>query len=444
MPTLEELFGTGLENISNFPPPTADVVVYKNYSRQRVIAKKFNYEEETWERIADGKAGVSLDEPRDDAKVMQAAIDSLQETGGKVKITGNYFVTQPIQITYPNADNPNVNLRVTGEFCNIVHSGDLFVFDKCRQCLGFPIFEGFQIFGNKDGSAFHIIDSYHVEIRDCQIQFEDVGVLLEIHEYWTESTLIENCKIHYNKSAAIKFLNSGSPHNSFDQTRIIAVDSEIADSTCIYIGENCSVYRSIIELICWANGGTVLKVDGAMPACLTHIKADGQGTLLSIGENAGEIRFFATYSPSLFAIDNPYNKSYVIEYKSMHFKIPNTYTEVIRIDDDDGEFLAINKSSSGDPVIGTYGRALSFWDYKEGKSSAVNLGSTIVSSLVCNANLVCKEIYVGDYGGSFASFTPPAPVKGKVFFAQDTNATAPGKRLYICLDGSTWSYVSLT
>jgi len=56
-----------------------------------------------------------------------------------------------------------------------------------------------------------------------------------------------------------------------------------------------------------------------------------------------------------------------------------------------------------------------------------------------------REIYRGDYGGNFANFTPPTPKKqGHIFFAEDTNATNPAKRLYISLDGSTWSYVDLT
>ena len=56
-----------------------------------------------------------------------------------------------------------------------------------------------------------------------------------------------------------------------------------------------------------------------------------------------------------------------------------------------------------------------------------------------------REIYRDDYGGNFANFTPPTPeAQGHIFFAEDTNSTNPAKRLYISLDGSTWSYVDLT
>ena len=58
---------------------------------------------------------------------------------------------------------------------------------------------------------------------------------------------------------------------------------------------------------------------------------------------------------------------------------------------------------------------------------------------------IAGEIYRDDYGGNFANFTPPTPKSaGHIFFAEDTNATNPAKRLYISIDGSTWSYVDLT
>ena len=59
--------------------------------------------------------------------------------------------------------------------------------------------------------------------------------------------------------------------------------------------------------------------------------------------------------------------------------------------------------------------------------------------------MTVTEVYRDDYGGGFANFTPPTPKRaGHMFFAEDTNSTSPGKRLYVSLDGSTWSYVDLT
>ena len=57
--------------------------------------------------------------------------------------------------------------------------------------------------------------------------------------------------------------------------------------------------------------------------------------------------------------------------------------------------------------------------------------------------LILPEVYSGDYGGGFATFTPPAAVKGGIFIAEDTNATTPEKRLYISTDGVSWNYITL-
>jgi hypothetical protein len=56
---------------------------------------------------------------------------------------------------------------------------------------------------------------------------------------------------------------------------------------------------------------------------------------------------------------------------------------------------------------------------------------------------VLPRVDVGDYGGNFANYTPPAGEEGAMVVAVDTNAGAPGKRLYIFADGR-WNYVGLT
>ncbi len=50
-----------------------------------------------------------------------------------------------------------------------------------------------------------------------------------------------------------------------------------------------------------------------------------------------------------------------------------------------------------------------------------------------------------DYDGGFANYTPPTPsdVDFDIRVAKDTNATTPGKRLYIYAGGA-WHYVALT
>lgn len=50
----------------------------------------------------------------------------------------------------------------------------------------------------------------------------------------------------------------------------------------------------------------------------------------------------------------------------------------------------------------------------------------------------------GDYGGGFANYSPPTPKSDfDIRVVEDTNATTPGKRLYIYAGGA-WHYVALT
>ncbi len=50
----------------------------------------------------------------------------------------------------------------------------------------------------------------------------------------------------------------------------------------------------------------------------------------------------------------------------------------------------------------------------------------------------------GDYGGGFANYTPPTvDTDFDLRVVQDTNATTPGKRLYVYAGGA-WHYVALT
>jgi hypothetical protein len=56
---------------------------------------------------------------------------------------------------------------------------------------------------------------------------------------------------------------------------------------------------------------------------------------------------------------------------------------------------------------------------------------------------VLSRVDVGDYGGNFANYTPPAGEEGAMVVAVDTNNAAPGKRLYIFAN-DRWNYVNLT
>ena len=56
---------------------------------------------------------------------------------------------------------------------------------------------------------------------------------------------------------------------------------------------------------------------------------------------------------------------------------------------------------------------------------------------------VVTKVDVGDYGGNFANYTPPAGEEGMIIIAVDTNSSAPSKRLYVYANGQ-WHYVDLT
>ena len=48
-----------------------------------------------------------------------------------------------------------------------------------------------------------------------------------------------------------------------------------------------------------------------------------------------------------------------------------------------------------------------------------------------------------DYGGGFSTYTPPAGKEGRMVIAEDTNATTPGRRIYV-YSGGAWRYVALS
>ena len=62
---------------------------------------------------------------------------------------------------------------------------------------------------------------------------------------------------------------------------------------------------------------------------------------------------------------------------------------------------------------------------------------------VANSGAIGIEPYVADYGGGFANFVPPTGFEGRIIVAIDTNATTPGKRIYVYANAA-WNYVNLT
>jgi len=80
--------------------------------------------------------------------------------------------------------------------------------------------------------------------------------------------------------------------------------------------------------------------------------------------------------------------------------------------------------------------------YDVGTSSA-RYKDAYFAGKVRGASGVVTKVDVGDYGGNFANYTPPTGEEGLMVVAIDTNATSPGKRLYIYANGQ-WNYVDLT
>jgi len=71
------------------------------------------------------------------------------------------------------------------------------------------------------------------------------------------------------------------------------------------------------------------------------------------------------------------------------------------------------------------------------------IAGTLCARIKDNGALAIKKVDIGDYGGNFATYSPPTGEEGMIVIAVDTNATAPGQRLYIYCNGS-WRYANLT
>ncbi|AQQ75539.1 hypothetical protein JDFR1000234_64 [uncultured archaeal virus] len=70
-------------------------------------------------------------------------------------------------------------------------------------------------------------------------------------------------------------------------------------------------------------------------------------------------------------------------------------------------------------------------------------GTTYQDSAKLMGGLFGLRVFSADYGGAFATFTPPSGWEGAMLIAEDTNATTPGQRLYVYVGGA-WRYIDLT
>ncbi len=82
--------------------------------------------------------------------------------------------------------------------------------------------------------------------------------------------------------------------------------------------------------------------------------------------------------------------------------------------------------------------------YDETQSTLLaQLGYGGIGGLFWALGGIATRVDVGDYGGAFANYTPPAGAEGRIVIAIDTNATTPGQRIYVYANGA-WHYVDLT
>jgi len=89
-------------------------------------------------------------------------------------------------------------------------------------------------------------------------------------------------------------------------------------------------------------------------------------------------------------------------------------------------------------VLGSRDQADSKWE-----RFALDPTKGIIWDDVDQSVAVGTRIYVDDYGGNFANFTPPTGYEGIIILVRDTNSSNPGTRLYAYINGA-WHYVDLS
>jgi len=396
---------------------------------EHVIAKVWDENHERWKRIDKGEAGVK------DAKVIQKAVDYVVgKGGGKVVVMEGTYRDVSLSITV------DVPLLIDMTSAKLIGNGTdpVIYINTNPSSTYFPIIQGGHIDGNLGRSdGIKIVDSYHVMIRDVIFERCNVAINARIKEYWTESLMIENVRMLWNNTG-ILFETEDPTHKSFAQPRIFRLDINTGGGIGIDIKQNCNVTRGIIEAMIWVGNGIGIQCDGYTARTKWFVKMEtGEGGIgIKFGSNmSGIFNFYGNITGSGTAIDNSAGKQFIWQRGDNEIIAPTgVFTNVLKVITEDGKnIFAIIKTSDDKPVLGTFNSTLGVWDYGAGEQGNIKVKFVQIT-----------EIYRDDYGGNFANFTPPSPVKGKFFFAEDTNSTNPAKRLYVCLDGSTWSYVDLT
>jgi len=416
------------------PVPPYSAIVYKEGDEVRA---------EDWKgrKIASGEAGV------DDASVIQSAYAKIVDCGGGC-------------LSFEKATYYNINLKITNDLPLILDLGaselrgdgtnPVIEIETNHIAEYHPIIRGGRIDGNNRGSVgIQITDSYHVIIQDTSIVDCSKGINPRLKSHWTESLILDRVRIRFCDEG-LSFENVGSGSKSFGQSRIMALD--IGGCTKgIAINQDTSVFRSFIVATIWIpENGIGIYMDGSPAFTWWHLGLESQYNSaigINFGANYdGTMEFYARFYGTFTYINNPHSKKYLLWISPSEVRAPSgVFREGLIIATEDGTpVLKLIKNAADAPIIGVSNADVTFWDYGTGSRAGINVDTITTTGKATLKKIVNLEVYRDDYGGNFASFTFPSAEKGRFFFAEDTNAANPAKRLYVCLDGSTWSYVDLT
>ena len=394
--------------------------------------------------IAEGKAGV------DDAEVIQKAIDYVHSKGGgEVKIReGEYSLNSTIQI------GQKVHLHGCGQNTKITSFADP-VFEVrtvAGQTTKYASISDLWIEGDGTNTGIKIIDSYGTILERLVIYNFKYNIFITDESYWSEATQIRDCDISGIKDTGIRFEKGGGTGGyqgtTFQNVRF-HLNNENTKGIAVMNGAKLRNAAFLTPQM-WisADKCTGIYVDGAFTSAWGFVRIES-----------------SVDSPTaVYGLHLDINASAAFARLFVHTTGSGKFTERVKVDATASEFYNIISNENilhgaawglklKHPVhkksmqlgwyqdrsafeISTYDEATGTWQ-PEDYPLTIKCPSKFEKEPII-------PVYRADYGGNFANFTPPSPVKGKFFFAEDTNASNPSKRMYVCLDGSSWSYVDLT
>jgi hypothetical protein len=230
-------------------------------------------------------------------------------------------------------------------------------------------------------SGVKIIDTYHVTIEHCRFTGCEIGVELVNDNYWTESTVLQNCNFGWC-SKAIAFTNLSS-HPSFAQSKMHNIDI-VGCNIGIEVNSNCSVIRSsFLNITIWLSGTKIgWKLNGHLNKTLITTSFDaGQGG--GIGFQLGD-KFADGDLPLIICspggisklVENPHNKKFRIVTLNgrIHLYPTNTFRDVLSVYNEAENVVSFRLNSSNRLSISSK-KPIVFWDSSKTKRAKILVGS---------------------------------------------------------------------